>query len=208
MSATLIFIDDKEPTLEEHEWWIFSPDFFPYHHDIWIGLKSEIIPLVVSYDVIAPYQEEGKTFPSRRLSCKMIKELENHDNYTSKYSIPIIKRDESPMLCFIWNIIESFFKIKFDYCLCHLYRDGNDLINWHRDNEAMKSTIVSVSVGATRKFRFRKNGQTKGYEAEFNLESGSLLLMRPGCQQRYIHSVPQEKRVKHPRINLTFRQFE
>lgn len=36
----------------------------------------------------------------------------------------------------------------------NLYRDGNDHINFHADNEA-KDIIASVSLGATRTFQIR-----------------------------------------------------
>ena len=46
----------------------------------------------------------------------------------------------------------SFFLlgVEFDYCLVNLYRDGNDYINFHADNEA-KDVIASISLGATRR---------------------------------------------------------
>ena len=54
------------------------------------------------------------------------------------------------------NILFSFkiIDIKFDYCLVNLYRDGNDYINFHADNEA-KDIIASISLGATRRFLVR-----------------------------------------------------
>ena len=36
----------------------------------------------------------------------------------------------------------------------NLYRDGNDYINFHADNET-KDTIASVSLGVTRRFLLR-----------------------------------------------------
>ncbi|CAF3798372.1 unnamed protein product, partial [Rotaria sp. Silwood1] len=44
--------------------------------------------------------------------------------------------------------------VKFAYCLVNLYRNGNDYINFHADNEA-KDIIASISLGATRKFLVR-----------------------------------------------------
>lgn len=46
-----------------------------------------------------------------------------------------------------------FLGVQFDYCLVNLYRDGNDHINFHADNEA-KDIVASLSVGATRKYIF------------------------------------------------------
>jgi alkylated DNA repair dioxygenase AlkB len=95
----------------------------------------------------------------------------------------------------------------FDYCLAHCYPDGEASIGWHNDKEALETDVVSISFGATRKFRFRKLGETKGYCKEFNLGNGDVLHMLSGCQKIYKHSVPVEKTVKTPRINLTFRKY-
>jgi hypothetical protein len=32
--------------------------------------------------------------------------------------------------------------------------------------------------------------------------------MHPGCQSRWMHSVPQRRKVQSTRINLTFRRFQ
>jgi alkylated DNA repair dioxygenase AlkB len=46
-----------------------------------------------------------------------------------------------------------FSGVEFDYCLVNLYRDGNDYINFHADNEA-KDIIASITLGATRRYIF------------------------------------------------------
>ncbi|CAF4352315.1 unnamed protein product, partial [Adineta steineri] len=45
--------------------------------------------------------------------------------------------------------LEKQLGIEFDYCLVNLYRDGNDHIGFHADNEA-KDIIASITLGATR----------------------------------------------------------
>ncbi len=82
------------------------------------------------------------------------------------------------------------------------------MINYHRDREGLSSQIVSVSLGASRLFRFRKMGQKKGFEEEFLLRGGDVVVMEPSCQRTHLHGVPEQKRVKEPRINLTFRKFD
>lgn len=102
-------------------------------------------------------------------------------------------------------LLESKLQTHFDYCLAHYYPAGAG-ISWHNDKEALYTDVVSVSFGATRKFRFRKIGQTKGWIKEFRLKSGDIFHMLQGCQSELEHCVPVEKRVKEPRINLTFRK--
>ena len=57
-------------------------------------------------------------------------------------------------------------------------------------------------------------GETKGWEEEFDLESGDVSHYAwvtekgRGCQEVYKHSLIPTKTKINPRINLTFRQFE
>lgn len=123
-------------------------------------------------------------------------------------SMPSFNWASSPAIEAIKTILENDLKTHFDYCLAHVYPDGNSCINWHNDKEALKSDVVSVSLGATRKFRFREIGQTTGYYKEFQLNSGDIIHMLEGCQEKFIHCVPVEKKVTNPRINLTFRKLK
>jgi len=79
-------------------------------------------------------------------------------------------------------------------------------MSWHSDNDkefGIYPVIASVSFGAARPFRFRhKNGNET---VDLRLEPGSLLLMRGGTQENWLHALPKTKRVKEMRINLTFR---
>ena len=131
--------------------------------------------------------------------------------------LPTYNYEEVPScLHEIRTIVEKNSNEIFDFVLIHLYIDGSSNINYHSDSEAKNSEIASVSLGATRKFRLRKIGQTKGWDYEFNLKSGDCIYMHKpstknnfiGCQSVYSHCVPKELKVKEPRLNLTFRQYE
>jgi len=131
--------------------------------------------------------------------------------------VPTYNWEDGPSILHeICKIVENFTKEKYDYVLVHIYPSGSAGINWHNDKEAMNSSISSVSLGATRKFRMKKIGRKKGWDREFYLGDGDLIWMhgpnpqtnRISCQQIYYHTVPVEKTVKNPRINLTFRQYE
>jgi len=95
---------------------------------------------------------------------------------------------------------------RFNCCLLNLYHSGEEGMAWHADDEkelAPNSAIASVSLGAERRFVFRH--KTHKEKTELWLETGSLLLMRGETQTHWEHSLPVMKRVKAPRINLTFR---
>jgi len=94
----------------------------------------------------------------------------------------------------------------FNSVLANLYRDGNDRLGFHRDSEAELGPtplIASISLGATRRFRFRSTdgARTLGLD----LTHGSLLVMSGDTQRNYRHAVPPTARAVGPRINLTFR---
>ncbi len=94
----------------------------------------------------------------------------------------------------------------YNSCLLNLYHGGDEGMSWHSDNEkelAKDGAIASFSFGAERKFQFKHKGT--GQLVEVLLESGSLLVMRGPCQEHWLHALPKTKKVRLPRVNLTFR---
>jgi len=80
-------------------------------------------------------------------------------------------------------------------------------MGWHSDDEkelGINPTIASLSIGETRRFDL-KHKQNKDLNYKFELTSGSLLIMRGALQHHWVHQIPVQKKVKNPRINLTFR---
>ncbi len=145
----------------------------------------------------------GKIVKTPRLQCVMATEGSKPSLYSKRAPL---KWD--PAVDKIREKIEKTLKMSksFDYVLMNLYRDGNDYISWHRDREAEgegKNIIASLSLGATRKFILKHS--TKEVEKTFFLTSGSLIVMAGETQKSWKHTVPKEKKVTTPRINLTFR---
>ena len=103
--------------------------------------------------------------------------------------------------------ISAFTGVNFNSALLNLYRNGNDSMGWHRDNEKelnQNPIIASVSFGAQRKFLFRHISD-KSAKVSINLSHGSLLLMSEETQHFWYHCLPKTKKVMTPRINVTFR---
>lgn len=96
---------------------------------------------------------------------------------------------------------------EFNSVLLTYYRDGQDHVNWHADDEPELGDapiIASMSLGATREFQYRhKQNDERG---SLQLQDGELLVMQPLFQQQWEHRVPVEPHIQEPRINLTFRQ--
>lgn len=132
-----------------------------------------------------------------------------HTNTGVNYVYSRIERVAHPMTDLLENFrlrCESVASASFNSVLVNLYRDGNDSVSWHSDNEAINGsepTIASVSLGATRRFclRHRETKETM----RVDLEDGSLLVMSGLSQQCWVHQIPKTKVAVGPRINLTFR---
>jgi len=105
------------------------------------------------------------------------------------------------------NLVSSTLNCReFDAVLCNLYRNGQDAMGWHRDNEPQidPSIIASVSFGASRDFKIRHRTSKETWSVA--LEHGDLLAMEQ-LQSDFDHALPRRARVDSPRLNLTFRHF-
>ena len=101
--------------------------------------------------------------------------------------------------------------VDFNSVLINCYRDGNDSVSWHSDDEpelGRNPVVASVSLGAERIFQLRHKFNKKLATHSLNLASGSLLLMAGSMQHHWHHQIPKRRRVQKPRINLTFRQVK
>ncbi|MFW1677917.1 alpha-ketoglutarate-dependent dioxygenase AlkB family protein [Pontibacter sp. JAM-7] len=100
---------------------------------------------------------------------------------------------------------------RFNSVLLNLYRDGNDSMGWHSDDEpelGQNPQIASISLGTERRFLLRRKMRTKNERSVgINLSHGSLLWMGSGIQTCWQHSLPKTRACPKPRINLTFRQI-
>lgn len=106
--------------------------------------------------------------------------------------------------------LELLTDARFNSVLLNLYRNHDDRMGFHSDNEPSLGpdpTIASLSYGATRtlvfKHKRRKQIPTRGLK----LSSGSLLLMRGQTQQNWNHGINKESAPCGPRVNLTFRNI-
>ena len=131
-----------------------------------------------------------------------------------------------PVLIQIKDAIEACCDATFNSVLVNLYRNGQDSVSWHADDEpefGPNPTIASVSLGQSRKFSLKpktvqisqtsKEGEggalipaAKRSARHLELNSGDLLIMRGTTQANWVHAIPKQSRVSSARINLTFRR--
>jgi alkylated DNA repair dioxygenase AlkB len=105
-------------------------------------------------------------------------------------------------------LTEELTGAKYNSCLLNLYHDGDEGMAWHSDDEKELEpggAIASLSFGAERRFLFRHR-ETKE-TIELALAAGSLLVMKGDTQTYWLHSLPKMKKVRLPRVNLTFRSM-
>jgi alkylated DNA repair dioxygenase AlkB len=145
----------------------------------------------------------GKSYPTPRLTAW-------YGDEGKVYSYSGLKLSPLP-----WTEPLPEFKIRieavtgylFNSVLLNWYRDGNDSMGWHADNEkelGMDPVIASLSLGVPRMFRLR---EIRNHKNRFGLtlENGSLLLMAGPLQHHWQHCLPRSARPLGDRINLTFR---
>ena len=145
----------------------------------------------------------GKTYPQPRLTA-----LYSLETMIYSYSgISMNTMPFTPTLIQIKNKIEENSKEKFNAVLLNLYRDGNDSVGWHSDDEkelGKNPIIASLTLGEERMFHLRHKNN-KLLKSKFLLQHGSLLLMKGKTQHFWQHQIPKSKKINKSRINLTFR---
>ena len=146
----------------------------------------------------------GKRHLVPRLQCWM-GEIGSHYQYSGKL---FTATGWNAHVLRIKQQVEKQTNKTFNSALVNLYRDGQDKMGWHADDEKELGTspaVVTVSLGVQRTFQFKHNSQ--GETVNLELESGSLLLMQPGVQASYKHAVPARQKIHQGRISLTFRDI-
>ena len=99
---------------------------------------------------------------------------------------------------------------QFNSVLLNLYRDQNDSMGFHSDDEkelGPEPAIASLSFGATRTFIFKHKARKDLKPVSIPLQEGSVLMMRGKTQRFWKHAINRETQVCGPRINLTFRKI-
>jgi alkylated DNA repair dioxygenase AlkB len=117
-----------------------------------------------------------------------------------------------------WN--ETLLKIKdhlehltasmFNSVLLNYYRDQNDSMGFHSDDEpelGPQPVIASLSLGERRTFVLKHKNRKDLKPVKIALESGSLLVMKGDTQKNWKHGIDKETRPCGPRVNMTFRDI-
>jgi alkylated DNA repair dioxygenase AlkB len=116
----------------------------------------------------------------------------------------------TPTLLDIKRRVETLVKHRFNSVLLNYYRDQNDSMGMHSDDEhelGPEPAIASLSLGEERTFLLKHKSRKALKTVKLALAAGSLLLMQGQTQQYWQHGINKERQVCAPRINLTFRSI-
>lgn len=146
----------------------------------------------------------GRTIPQPRLtSLYAVNEIPySYSNLT------LYPKNFTPELIEILEKLKSETEGNFTHCLANLYRDGNDSMGWHSDDEkelGKNPVIASLSLGGERSFHLKH--KSKNSKLSLDLKHGSLLIMAGPTQHFWKHQLPKTRKKVSPRINLTFRRI-
>ena len=147
----------------------------------------------------------GKTLDQPRLTAYY---GEDHPYYAYS-NIKLQPIPFTPILLSIKNKIETLTSHQFNGVLLNYYRNGDDSMGWHADDEKELGTnpvIASLSFGASRTFQLHNRFQKSTPKQSIILNDASLLVMQGETQHFWKHQIPKQKN-KGPRINLTFRKI-
>lgn len=97
--------------------------------------------------------------------------------------------------------------VAFNHVLVNRYRDGQDSMGLHADDEpelGEDPIVATLSLGTARRFVLqpRRRGTDR---VILTLTHGSLLVMGGATQHHWYHAVPKAPACRDARINVTFR---
>lgn len=190
----LAAIPDSEAILRDDLDWGIAPD---------IALSRLIAEIPWRQESITLF---GKTHRQPRLICWM-GDPGCAYTYSGKRHKPELWH---PLVRRLKDRAEAIAMAHFNSVLLNYYRDGQDSMGYHADDETElgeRPVIASLSFGAQRIMHFRHKYDRSIATQKIMLTDGSLLIMHGACQTDWKHAIPKTRMAIGPRINLTFRQI-
>jgi len=197
---------------------LFEPKYYSFVRHIKNGISSELLAqwwktILLNCEWLNPSITE-RTIP--RLVCWLTDEgCSCTYNYSGAVSTPVKKPQ---WLVEIGRVVMKILGWEDQVddpsaCNINLYRDGEDCVGWHADDENLfgglvgNCLIMSLSLGQTRTFQMKLKESHYEYNppTSIRLDHGDICTMEGLMQRFYWHRVPPNIAESNPRINLTFR---
>lgn len=176
--------------------------------------EAEFLSKSIADDLFAhclnelPWREElvrmfGRTFVAPRLSCAIADEGCTYRYRGSQTESVRFTRQLDTLRANLKDQLD----VPFNYVLATQYRNGDDYVGWHADDErdlVPGQTIANVSLGEAREFRIKNRDGT--FDERVITDHGSLLLMYGHILRTTKHSLLRTRRLIGPRVVLSFRE--
>lgn len=181
-------------------------ELLEYHPGLFDEQESEA--LLNKFIAGAPWKQKVQKMYDKEVITPRLTawyaDAETYDYTSLRRSAPNVW---TPELLMIKQRVELIAGVRFNSVLLNYYRDGNDSVAWHSDNEkalGKRPVIASVSFGQVRCFDIRsKADHSEKYS--IRLESGALMIMKGDLQVGWEHRVAKSVKPMGARVNLTFR---
>ena len=176
----------------------YYPDFLADHQQYLSVLAKEL----------AWQQDEIKMFGKLVRIPRLSAWYGDKEAYYSYSGLSLAPKPWVPALQDLKQKIEILLHHSFNSVLANYYRNGQDSMGWHSDDErelGSQPVIASLNLGATRRFSFRHRTNKQLPTTHIQLEGGSLLVMQGDTQRYWHHQVAKTAKPVGERINLTFR---
>ncbi len=192
-----------------------SENLLPHHGEVYLfenffSEKEASMFLQKLQSTIQWKQEPIKMFGKLLMQPRLTAWYGDVDKSYTYSGITMKPMDWTKELLMIKQKIEVVSNVRFTSALLNLYRDGQDSMGWHRDNEkelGVNPTIGSVSFGESRLFKLRDHA-SKETVKNVELTHGSYLLMQGETQHFWEHQIPKRVKKMQTRINITFRKLQ
>lgn len=190
-----------------------APGLAVRHWQGWLGPEADVLLAQLQHEVV--WRQEritlfGRSHQLPRLTCWMA-------DPGVRYRYSGLEQRPDPWLPQLDELRQRLADLcghPLNALLLNLYRDGNDAMGCHADDEpelVADASIASLSLGVERTLRFKPKHQSSlaagSSPLAIELGHGDLLVMDAPTQQHWLHELPRRRRVKTARINLTFRQL-
>ena len=172
-----------------------------YEHYSNENLNDILEGLIWRQDFITMY---GKTHPLPRQTAWY-----GEEGLVHSYSgIRMVAISWTPIFLKLKIQLEKELNTKFNSVLVNYYRDGNDHMSYHSDDEkelGINPIIASLSFGETRSFQLKHKYDSNKKTFSLPITNGSLVVMKDELQHFWVHKITKTAKKIGPRLNLTFR---
>lgn len=155
-----------------------------------------------------PWQQDSLNFGGKQVLIPRLQAWYGDRKSSYGYSgLSLAPLPWTAVLLDLKSQVEEAANAGFNSVLLNYYRNGQDSVAWHSDDESElgdNPVIASLSLGCVRRFEL-KHRSGKWPKAVCELGNGSLIIMGHGVQQHWQHCIPKQPGITEGRINLTFR---